>query len=258
MRFIAGCLAGVLITSLALGVAGASARVSQNPKAGGAGAERDRGRELLHRGRAGEALVHLENALKVFKQSGDKSGEASTRDLLGELYERQGRYDLAQLHYTVAQNLYAAGTKSATPAAPMGGKLPGGKVSADVAQGATAAAGLSAEESAYNARLMLAKIGNMLYRRGDYEGARTVFSQMNVQKPDTGALGKTKRGSKLLGALAGAVASDDKSIRIGVPSLGGVLALKDQFDLYRKSVLFAGHELGLGRIDYQQGPFEEA
>lgn len=258
MRLIKSCLAGLLITSLALGAAGAPAVVSEKPKAEGAGAERDRGRELLRRGRAGEALVHLENALKAFKQSGDRSGEASTRDLLGELYERQGRYDLAQEHYTLAQNLYAAGAQGAAPAAATDGRLPGGKVTAGVTQGATAASGLTTAESAYNARLMLAKIGNMLYRRADYEGARVVFERMNVTKPDTSALGKVKRAKGILGAIGASVGSDDKSIRIGAPTLGGLITLKDQLDFYRRSILYAGHELGLGRVEYQQGQFEEA
>jgi CHAT domain-containing protein/tetratricopeptide (TPR) repeat protein len=258
MRFVKSCLAGLLVTSLLLAGAGASASTSEKTKADGAGAERDRGRGLLRRGRAAEALVHLENALKAFKQSGDRPGEASTRDLLGELYERQGRYDLAQEHYTVAQNLYAAGAKGATPDAPPGGRLPGGRVVTDAAEGATAAAGLSAAESAYNARLMLAKIGNMLYRRGDYAGARTVFERMNVTKPDTSAMGKVKRAKGILGAIGASVGSDDKSIRIGAPSVGGLITLKDQLDLYRRSVLYAGHELGLGRIDYQEGQFDEA
>src|SRR5207244_8325116 len=118
------------------------ASIPQNPKAEGAGAERDRGRELLRRGHAGEALIHLENALKAFKQSGDSSGEASTHDLLGELYEQQGRYDLAQEHYTIAQNLYAAGPKSALPSAPPVGGLPGGRVSAAGSEGLTASADL--------------------------------------------------------------------------------------------------------------------
>jgi CHAT domain-containing protein/tetratricopeptide (TPR) repeat protein len=255
MRFLKSGLAGLLITSLTLGVAASS---SESPKAESASVERARGRELLQRGRAAEALVHLENALKAFRQSGDKSGEASTRDLLGELYERQGRYDLAQEHYTVAQNLYAAGTRGpAQPPSP-GVTLPGGRVTADVSQGASAAAGLSAEASAYNARLMLAKIGSMLYRRGDYENARVVYTRMNVQKPDTSALGKVKRAKGILGAIGGSIGSDDKSIRIGAPSVGGLLTLKDQLDFYRKSVLYAGHELGLGRIDYQQGQLDEA
>lgn len=258
MRFIKSCLAGLLVTSVLLVNAGASVSTSEKPKAEGAGAERDRGRELLRRGRAAEALVHLENALKSFKQSGDRSGEASTRDLLGELYERQGRYDLAQEHYTIAQNLYAAGAQGAPPDAPPVGGLPGGRVVSDVSEGATAAVGLSAAESAYNARLMLAKIGNMLYRRGDYEGARVAFERMDVTKPDTSAMGKVKRARGILGAIGASVGSDDKSIRIGAPSVGGLLTLKDQLDLYRRSILYAGHELGLGRIDYQQGQFDEA
>ncbi|MBV8856126.1 MAG: CHAT domain-containing protein [Acidobacteria bacterium] len=256
MRFIKSCLAGLLVISLTLGAAGAS--IPENPRAEGAGAERDRGRELLRRGRAGEALVHLENALKAFQQSGDRSGEASTRDLLGELYEQQGRYDLAQEHYTAAQNLYAAGAEGATPAVPPGGRLPGGRVSADVTQGATAAAGLSAEENAYNARLMLAKIGNMLYRRGAYDEARVVYSRMDVTKPDTSALGKVKRAKGILGALGGSIGSDDRSIRVGAPNVGGLLTLKDQLNFYRQSILYAGHELGLGRVDYREGQLGEA
>ena len=258
MRFMRSCLAGLLITSLTLGAVRASASIPETLKAEGAGAERDRGRELLRRGRAGEALVHLENALKAFRQSGDRSGEASTRDLLGELYERQGRYDLAQEHYTLAQNLYAAGAEGVTPAAPAGGRLPGGRVTADLSEGATAAAGLSAAGSAYNARLMLAKIGNMLYRRGDFDGARTVFTQMNVEKPDTSALGKVKRAKGILGAIGGSIGSDDRNVRIGVPNVGGLITLKDQLSFYRNSILYAGHELGLGRVDYRQGQFEDA
>lgn len=258
MRLFTGCLASLLVASLTYGLAVASPSIPQNPKAEGAEAERDHGRELLRRGQAGEALVHLENALKAYRQSGDRSGEASTRDLLGELYEQQGRYDLAQEHYTAAQSLYATGAQSAMPTVPFGGRLPGGRVSAAGTEGATAAVGLSAEESAYNARLMLAKIGNMLYRRGKYDEARAVFTQMNVEKPDTSAMGKAKRAKGIFGALGGAIGSDDKSVRIGAPNLSGLLTLKDQLNLYRQSILYAGHELGLGRVDYQQGQFEEA
>src|SRR2546423_5133185 len=85
-------------------------------QAGDATSEREQGRALLHRGKAAEALIHLERALKAFQQSGSKSGEASTRDLLGELYERQGRYDAALENYTAAHDLYVA--------AASGGKLP--------------------------------------------------------------------------------------------------------------------------------------
>ena len=265
MRFIQSCLAGLLSASLLLGVAGASRATSASALAEGAGTEREHGRALLRRGRAAEALVHLENALKAFRQTNDRSGEASTRDLLGELYERQGRYDLAQEHYTAAQNLYGAGAEgsasnAAAPASAVGDRLPGvgGRAASDVSQGASTVAGLTVEESAYNARLMLAKIGNMLYRRGDYDGARTVFTRMNVLKPDTSAMGKVKRAKGILGAIGGSIGSDDRSIRVGAPNVGGLLTLKDQFGFYRQSILYAGHELGLGRVDYREGQFEEA
>jgi CHAT domain-containing protein/tetratricopeptide (TPR) repeat protein len=258
VRFIRSCLAGLLVVSLTLGATGVPLSIQENLRAESAAAERDRGRELLRRGHAGEALIHLENALKAFKAAGDRAGEASTRDLLGELYEQQGRYDLAQEHYTAAQNLYAAGTKSDRPGAPPGRRLPGGRVVADVSEGATAAVGLSVEESAYNARLMLAKIGNMLYRRGEYDDARAVFTQMNVEKPDTSAMGKVKRTKGILGAIGGSIGSDDRSVRIGVPNVGGLLTLRDQLNFYRQSILYAGHELGLGRVEYRQGQFEEA
>ncbi len=105
---------------------------------------------------------------------------------------------------------------------------------------------------------MLAKIGNMLYRRGEYDDARAVFTQMNVEKPDTSAMGKAKRAKGIFGALGGAINPDDRSIRIGAPNLGGLLTLREQLNFYRKSILYAGHELGLGRVDYRQAQFEEA
>src|SRR5205085_11011711 len=111
-----------------------SAEVAQ---AGGAVEEREQGRALLHRGKAGEALVHLERALKSFQQAGDKSGEASARDLMGELYERQGRYDVALQNYEAAYDIYSA-------------------MAASEGQQGALAASLSTQEGTYNANLMLA------------------------------------------------------------------------------------------------------
>ena len=85
-----------------------AARASGVQQSGGASEEREQGRALLHRGKAAEALIHLERALKAFQSSGDRGGEAATQDLLGELYERQGQYDTALIHYRAAHDLYAA------------------------------------------------------------------------------------------------------------------------------------------------------
>ncbi|HEX7957822.1 MAG TPA: CHAT domain-containing tetratricopeptide repeat protein [Pyrinomonadaceae bacterium] len=261
MRLTASFPALVLAISLTLGgVVGAGASPpTAGAQAGGASAsaEREQGRALLRRGGAAEALVHLERALRAFQQSDDRAGEASTHDLLGELYDRQGRYDLALRHYLAAQNLYAAAAAGGKTAPAAAGKLPGEAASAARAAGGTAAA-LTNEESGYNARLMLAKIGGMLYRRGDLAGARAAYGKMNVKRPDTGAGGKAKRAKGILGGIAGAVGSDNKGVQIGAPALGGLLAVKDQLNFYRQSILYAANELGLGRIDYQQGQFEPA
>jgi CHAT domain-containing protein len=277
MRSVKGGLAGVLIILLALGGAhfgatGAAAHapalsekslsstrsekpLSEVPQAGGAAGEREQGRALLHRGRAAEALVHLERALKAFQQSGDKSGEASTRDLLGELYERQGRYDLALEHYRAAHDLYAGAADGGTlPSAPVGG-IPG---AAAVAAGASASAALTTEESGYNAQLMLAKIGQMLYRRGDIAGARATYARMTVKKPDTSAGGKVKRTKGLLGGLGVALGSDKSSVQVGAPTVGSLLTVKDQLNHYREAIIYATYELGLGRADYQEQQLDSA
>ena len=58
---------------------GRHAGTRKNWAAGDATSEREQGRSLLHRGKAADALVHLERALKGFQDAGDRAGEASTR-----------------------------------------------------------------------------------------------------------------------------------------------------------------------------------
>jgi tetratricopeptide (TPR) repeat protein len=184
-------------------------------------AEREAGRRALRRGQAGVALVHLENALKVYGQGGDKFGEAATHDLLGQLYEQQGRYGLALEHFRAALKIYTEP---------------------------------HAKHSEYDANLMHAKIGNMYYRQGDLEGARGAYNRMNVKKPGNKAKG-------LAGILAGAAAgalSDDRSVQIGAPTVGSALSAKEIFDRYRRAIIYAGYEIGLGRVDYRAGDLKSA
>src|SRR6185369_7284513 len=109
--------------------------------------ERETGRRALRRGEAGEALVHLENALRLYK-GGDRWGEAATHDLLGDLYDQQGRYGLALEHFQSALKIYT-----------------------------------DTKHAEYNTNLMLAKIGNMYYRQGDFPAARSAYDRMEVKKP---------------------------------------------------------------------------
>jgi CHAT domain-containing protein/tetratricopeptide (TPR) repeat protein len=260
-------LAGLLAAVSAFGPSPAFASVTLEaapnaPRAyavqssGSAASEREEGRALLHRGRAAEALIHLERALKAFQTAGDRPGEASTRDLLGELYERQGRYDSALENYRAAFDLYAAHSASGSkiPSTPTG-KIPKG---AEAVAAAKAGAALTVEESGYNAQLMLSKIGDMLYRRGDLEGARDVYMRIDARKPDTSAMGKVKRSKGILGGIGIGIGSDNRSVQVGAPSLGGLLTVRDQLNFYRQSILYAGHELGLGRLDFKTKQLDSA
>lgn len=184
----------------------------------GAEAEREAGRRSLRRGEAGDALVHLENALRLYK-GGDKLGEAATHDLLGQLYEQQGRYAVALEHFQSALKIYT-----------------------------------DTKHAEYNASLMLAKIGNIYYRQGDFASARAAYERMNVKKPGSKAKG-------LLGALGGIAVgqtSDNKGVEIGAPTVGSALSAKETFDHYRKTIIYAGYEIGLGRVDYRAGDLKSA
>jgi CHAT domain-containing protein len=259
MRRVKLFLALLLATSCAVGSSRAVAprsRAAAPQASGSAASERDEGRALLHRGRAAEALIHLERALKAFQSSNDKSGEASTRDLLGELYERQGRYDSALENYTAAHDLYASGSAGSVKS-DISSKA-AGRVSRDAGAVVSTGAELSTDESNYNARLMLAKIGNMFYRRGDTENARDFYARVGSQKPDTSAMGKVKRTKGILGGLGVGLGSDNRGVQVGAPSLGGLLTFKDQLNFYRQSILYAGQELGFGRLDFESGQFDSA
>jgi CHAT domain-containing protein len=238
---------------------GASARalttnsLAEVQQASGAFAEREQGRALLRRGKASEALIHLERALKSFQQAGDRPGEAATRDLIGELYERQGRYDIALENYNAAYDIYAA--------------LAVGESSQNVIAGA-----LSTQEGTYNANLMLAKIGQMHYRRGNVEAARAAFGRMRVTRPDpdklkslenskSNAEGTVSRakgwGARIRGAVSGTPSTSTPgqaaSVMTGISN-----DVKGPFNTYRETVIYTTYELGMGRVDYLNQNFESA
>ncbi|MGB8510212.1 MAG: tetratricopeptide repeat protein, partial [Pyrinomonadaceae bacterium] len=216
-------------------------------------AEREAARALLRQGKAGEALVRLEGALQLFRESGDKLGEASTQDLLGELYDRQGRYDVALQHFQSAHDIYAA-------------------ISAEESKGPGVVAVLSANEGAFNANLMLAKIGGMYYRQGDADKARTAFSRMNVTKPETDAL-KTAQGgqarvqskvnkirgfgSRLRGAVSGTpnTSTPGQAADVVTDTVG---SLRGPFEAYRAALIYSVYELGMGRVDFLNDQLDSA
>ena len=222
---------------------------TQTGQMDGATAELVKGKALLRRGRAAEALIRLENALKLFKGANNKRGEAATHDLLGELYERQGRYDIALQHFNTAHEIFTAAATTARTE---------NVVAADAIAG----------ESSYNANLMLAKIGNMHYRQNKVAEARAAYGRMNVRKPEINpvnvmrnAQSKVSRarglGARLRGIATGTPSTSTGSEAAGTATEAANIVTQPA-ELYRQAIIYATYELGLGRVDYLNEEFDEA
>ena len=228
----------------------ASGQTKQQPVTASANAVRelDEGRTLLRRGRTAEALIRLEAALKMFRQAGNRSGEAAAHDLLGELYELQGQYEVALEHYRAAHKIFveaAALVDSARDAASSAAsRIPLGM--------ASSATRLVINFDAYHANLMLSKIGQMLYRQGRINDARVVFSEMRVERPDPGLLGNPKKGlGRMLGGLSG-LGSARPTIDAPTDALSAARSIKERFEIYHRTIIYATYEIGLGRIAYHE------
>ncbi|MBA2340657.1 MAG: CHAT domain-containing protein [Pyrinomonadaceae bacterium] len=197
------------------------------------------GRALLKRGRASEALVRLDNALKLFTAANDNKGQAAAQDALGELYERQGQYNVALGFYQQAYDSFVrAGNDESAVAA---------------------AAGFSSTK--YNANLMLAKIGNANLRQNKIPEARAAYGQMNAQKPaDTLTGGGGGRGGRRgLGGLLGSAANVAMSGGANASTaINAAMAVKQAFDAYRQLIIYSTYEMGMGRIDFANSQLDTA
>src|SRR5690349_297028 len=156
-----------VVLSVALLLTPAPMRVSANTpydqQTDQASAALHEGRKLLKRGRADQALIQLRNALNLYTAAKNSSGVAAAHNELGDLYLRQGQYQVALDNYQKALDGFLA-------------QKP------DVA---AAAVGLGDDK--FNANLMLAKIGDVNFRLGKFDDARAAYSRMVVQKPEGAA-----------------------------------------------------------------------
>src|SRR5688572_22977058 len=99
-RFIALFLGGALLAApVTLPARANTAAVQQ---ADGAGAALREGRRLLKRGRADQALIQLRTALNLYTSAKNNSGIAAAHNELGDLYLRQGQYQIALDNYQKA------------------------------------------------------------------------------------------------------------------------------------------------------------
>lgn len=192
------------------------------------------GRRLLKRGRADLALVQLRNALNLYTAAKNSSGVAAAHNELGDLYLRQGQYQVALDNYQKALDGFLNFEKK------------------DVA---AAAVGLGDDK--FNANLMLAKIGDVNYRLGKLDDARTAYGRMVVQKPESAA-SKVGRRFGGLSAITSGISTGHVSVAAPTGGVTTLLEAKKELDQYRVSIAYSSYELGMGRLDYVNGDFESA
>src|SRR6266542_5656862 len=65
------------------------------PQADPAGTALQKGKRLLKRGRADQALIQLQNALNLYTASKNNRGMAKAHNEIGDLYVRQGQFQVA-------------------------------------------------------------------------------------------------------------------------------------------------------------------
>ena len=234
VKSIAAVLFAALLMTPATLPAHANTATSVVQQSDQASAALHEGRRLLKRGRADQALIQLRNALNLYTAAKNSSGIAAAHNELGDLYLRQGQYQVALDNYQKALEGFSAFEKK------------------DVA---AAAVGLGDDK--FNANLMLAKIGDVNFRLGKLDAARAAYSRMVVQKPE-GAAQKVGRRFGGLSAIAGGISTGHVSVAAPTGGVTTLLEAKKELDQYRVSIAYSSYELGVGRLDYANGDFESA
>ncbi len=215
------------------------------PQADPAGTALQEGRRLLKRGRADQALIQLQNALNLYTASKNNRGMAKAHNEIGDLYVRQGQFQVALDHYQKAFD---------------------GFVGADV-QNQQAVAGASMVDSRlanvniaddkFNANLMLAKIGDLNFRLGRISEATAAYGRMDVKKPE-GAAAKVGRRFGGMSTIMGAASTGKPAVSAPTSGLTVVLEAKKELDEYRTSIVYSSYQLGMGRIAYFNNDLEAA
>jgi CHAT domain-containing protein len=232
-KFIALLLcAGMLGAPLMLPARANTPVVQQTDQAGAALRE---GKRLLKRGHADLALIQLRTALNLYTSAKNNSGIAAAHNELGDLYLRQGQYQIALDNYQKALDGFLA---------------PDPKKAA-----AEAMTGLGDDK--YNANLMLAKIGDVNFRLGKLAESRAAYDRMVVKKPE-GAASKVGRRFGGLSAIAGGISTGRVSVEAPTSALTVALEAKKELDEYRNSIVYSSYQLGLGRLAYESNDLEGA
>ena len=242
----------VLGTSLSLGLAAAAFPYETSRSVSSAVQQPDQaavalheGRRLLKRGKADQALGQLQTALKLYTAAKDNHGIAATNNELGDLYLRQGQYNVALDHYKRALDGFVQGDKKQAEATAAASMVDSRLANANIA------------DDKFNANLMLAKIGDVNFRLGRLAEASSAYGQMQAKKPESAA-SRTGRRFGGLGGMLGSISTG--KVEIGAPTSAaiGLLEAKKELDLYRDSIVYSSYELGMGRLAYAQKDFDAA
>ena len=234
------------VSSISLTIVLLMAPVAANLQQTDAGSALREGRRLLKRGQADKALVQLRNALNLYTTAKNKSGMAATHNELGDLYMRQGQYEVALDNYQKALDGFIAGDKSeAVNTAAVSAVAPGAAPLATIA------------DDKYNANLMLAKIGDVNFRLGKIAESRAAYSRMVVKKPE-GAAAKAGRRFGGFGAIVGGISTGRVSVAAPTGTVTSLLEAKKELDEYRVSIVYSSYELGMGRLAYAGNDLEGA
>ena len=235
------------VSSISLAFVLLIAPVAANAQQGDASSALREGRRLLKRGQADKALIQLRNALNLYTAAKNNSGMAAAHNELGDLYMRQGQYQVALENYQKALEGFVQGDKKEA--------INTAAVSV-VAPGAAPVAGAIADDG-YNANLMLAKIGDTNFRLGKTADARAAYSRMIVKKPE-GAAAKAGRRFGGFGAIVGGIQTGRVSVAAPTSTVTSLLEAKKELDEYRVSIVYSSYELGMGRLAYAENDLEGA
>ncbi|HZI62716.1 MAG TPA: CHAT domain-containing tetratricopeptide repeat protein [Pyrinomonadaceae bacterium] len=200
-----------------------------------AGAALREGKRLLKRGRADQALIQLRTALNLYTSAKNNSGIAATHNELGDLYMRQGQYQIALDNYQKALDGFLAFDPAKAAAEAMTGL----------------------GDDKFNANLMLAKIGEVNFRVARIADSRAAYSRMVVKKPE-GAASKVGRRFGGLSAITGGIATGRVSVAAPTSAVTMALEAKKELDEYRNSIVYSSYQLGMGRLAYESNDLDGA
>jgi CHAT domain-containing protein len=210
------------------------------------------GRQLLKRGKADQALIQLQKALRLYTSANNASGIAATNNELGDLYLRQGQYTVALNHYQQAFEGFVNIKAPDTQAASAGVSRVAGS---QAAAGVNAAA--SVADDKFNANLMLAKMGEVNARLGRTSDALSAYSRMEVKQPENTAA-KVSRRFGGFGAIVGSISTGDVNVAAPTSAVTMALEAKKELDEYRTSIVFSSYQIGMGRLAYMNNDLDSA